>query len=443
MSEKILEKTIEKAKKKDVEADASLSSGWGKRVTFKGKKIKSVTSAQKESLSLRLITKHKKIGLSATNKVVDGEEDTILDDALEVSKYGKVAKFNLPKSVVGKVTPKTFDENLSTKNVDYLIEAGNKALDMVMSHKSKMRLESIDISLGMGRSTFMNTNGIREEEEKTMLSFSLETSKITEGDFFQLGSGRSSTRNDIDFEGETKKLLTFAEWGSRVAKISSGKYPVVFAPECVPQVTDYVLRSLSGKYVNEGSSKFKGELGKKVFDERFSIYDDATLDHFSGSQVIDDEGMAARRTTLIEKGVVKHFFYDLQQAAKAKTKSTGNGSKGGMFSGVSPGISNTVIGKGDTPYKDLIKDLPEGILGYYFLGAGQDNPFNGDFRLSTYMGFKIENGEIVGRLKDTAITGNIFDLLKNNLLWLSEDREKHESIYVPYVCFDGVDVLSK
>jgi len=37
----------------------------------------------------------------------------------------------------------------------------------------------------------------------------------------------------------------------------------------------------------------------------------------------------------------------------------------------------------------------------------------GDFSGNVLLGFKIEKGEIVGRIKDTMISGNVYQLLKN------------------------------
>ena len=443
MKIKILENTINKIKKEGFSADATISTGRGSSVTIEDKSVKSVKTSQKEGLSLRLINKDNKIGLSGTNNVNNQEIDKVISDSKEVSEYGQTAKFELPKKADKKKIPKTSDAKLGKKDVDDLINEGKKVVEKVYDHKSQMQIESLDISVASSNSAFLNTEGLYEEEDRTMLSYSISTQKVKEGDFFQLFQGSSSTQDDIDFEEEADKLLMKADWGSKVAKIASGKYPVVFVPEGVSVLADYILRNLNGKFTNEGSSKLKDSIGEKLFDERISIYDDATLDYYPGSHVVDDEGVVGTKTTLVAGGKIKNFYYDLQQAAKAGKYSTGNGSKGGMFTGVTPGISNVVIGEGDKPYDELIKNINEGILGYHFLGAGQNNPFNGDFQLSTYMGFKIEKGEIVGRLKDTAISGNVFDLLKNKLLWLSKDRERHGNILAPYVCVDDVVVLSK
>ena len=47
-----------------------------------------------------------------------------------------------------------------------------------------------------------------------------------------------------------------------------------------------------------------------------------------------------------------------------------------------------------------------------YLGLGQGNPINGEFSVNLFLGYKIENGKLVGRVKDVMLAGNAFDALK-------------------------------
>jgi len=48
---------------------------------------------------------------------------------------------------------------------------------------------------------------------------------------------------------------------------------------------------------------------------------------------------------------------------------------------------------------------------------------NGDFSLSIQLGYFINNGEIVGRVKNLGIAGNVFKLLKEGIVDLSKETE--------------------
>jgi PmbA protein len=45
------------------------------------------------------------------------------------------------------------------------------------------------------------------------------------------------------------------------------------------------------------------------------------------------------------------------------------------------------------------------------MGADQGNILNGDFSGNVLLGYKIDHGEISGRVKDTMVHGNIYKLL--------------------------------
>jgi PmbA protein len=47
------------------------------------------------------------------------------------------------------------------------------------------------------------------------------------------------------------------------------------------------------------------------------------------------------------------------------------------------------------------------------MGAEQGNILGGDFSGNVLLGYKVENGKIVGRVKDTMVSGNIYQLLKH------------------------------
>jgi len=60
-----------------------------------------------------------------------------------------------------------------------------------------------------------------------------------------------------------------------------------------------------------------------------------------------------------------------------------------------------------------VKHTREGLIVHDVLGLGQGNPMSGEFSVNLHLGYKIENGEIVGRVKDVMLAGNTYDALKN------------------------------
>jgi PmbA protein len=140
--------------------------------------------------------------------------------------------------------------------------------------------------------------------------------------------------------------------------------------------------------------------------------------------------------------VLFDFLYDLQTAALAGKQSTGNGSRsrGGL---PSPSASAFTITPGDTAFDDMIKDIKEGLLVDFLMGASQGNILGGDFSGNVLLGYKIENGEIIGRVKDTMVSGNIYKALKDITAIGSEARWVGSSLFTPPIYLPGIAVSSK
>jgi PmbA protein len=218
--------------------------------------------------------------------------------------------------------------------------------------------------------------------------------------------------------------------------------PVIFTPRGVASaLISPLVSAFNGKTVFDGASPLKDKLGVQFFDENFSLWDDATLPYQVASYPCDDEGVPGRRTPLVEHGRVSHFIYDLQTAALAKTQSTGNGDRrGGM---PSPSPSSLVINTGDADFDSMVEDIKEGLMVDILMGAEQGNILNGDFSGNVLLGFKIENGEITGRVKDTMVAGNVYQLLKQIEAVGKDARWVEGFLLTPSLYCTGLSVASK
>jgi PmbA protein len=60
----------------------------------------------------------------------------------------------------------------------------------------------------------------------------------------------------------------------------------------------------------------------------------------------------------------------------------------------------------------MVESVDEGLLVDGVMGLGQSNIMNGDFSVNVSLGYKIEKGEITGRVKDVMLAGNAYDGFK-------------------------------
>jgi PmbA protein len=258
----------------------------------------------------------------------------------------------------------------------------------------------------------MNSQGGEGRYYKSFLSVGLEGILVRDTDMLWVEDSESSCRSDVVAIDELIGRVTWQlEMAKKKATVSTKVLPIVFTP---PGVASALLSPLmfafSGKAVLEGASPLRDKLGEQVFDRKLSLWDDATVAYRVGSYQFDDEGVSSQRLPLVANGVVTSFLYDLQTAALAGTKSTGNGRRSGGGS-PSPAISSLVLEKGEVSFQDMVNDMKEGLIVAEVIGAEQGNILGGDFGGNVLLGYKVENGEIVGRVKDTMIAGNVYEVL--------------------------------
>ena len=100
-------------------------------------------------------------------------------------------------------------------------------------------------------------------------------------------------------------------------------------------------------------------IGKKIFGDNITIYDDACHPLQSGAP-FDGEGVPRQRLTLVESGVVRDIAYCRQAAAQAGVEPTGHGFPLPNEYGEAP--VNIVIAGGDASVEEMIASTERGIL---------------------------------------------------------------------------------
>jgi PmbA protein len=170
--------------------------------------------------------------------------------------------------------------------------------------------------------------------------------------------------------------------------------------------------------------------------------DDPLLDERLASRPADDEGVPSRRLALVARGEVRAFVYDLETAARAGTTSTGHGRRGTFGK---PGISfaNLVMREGDADEAALLREVGHGLVVEDLIGVGQGNVISGAFSHPVALAYRVEGGEITGRVKDAAVAGNAYELLKRIRMVGRDGKWIGGSRLVPPIVLDAVNVARR
>ena len=186
----------------------------------------------------------------------------------------------------------------------------------------------------------------------------------------------------------------------------AGKMPVVLSCQAGgTMVHEAVGHGLEADLAQQGLSVYSGKKGEQIASTAISVVDDATLPYRRGSFAFDDEGTAAQRKLLIDRGVLVNFMYDRLTAAKDKVSSTGNGRRESYRHRPIPRMTNTMILPGTASPEEIIRATERGVL-VKKMGGGQVNTVTGDFVFEVMEGYLIENGKQGEPIRGATLTGN-------------------------------------
>jgi PmbA protein len=180
---------------------------------------------------------------------------------------------------------------------------------------------------------------------------------------------------------------------------------------------------LSGMALQQKRSFLEGKLGQAIGSPLFDLTDDPHIPRAFGSRLYDNEGLAAKRLPVFEKGVLRNYFVDTYYAKKLKMQPT------------TAGRSNIVFTLGTRSQAEVLKDVGEAILVTGFLG-GNSNPTTGDYSYGI-KGFRIRGGQRAEPVAEMNIAGNLGDLLKK-LAAVGNDPWPYSSLRTPTLVFEDV-----
>jgi PmbA protein len=433
---RVEEKILELALKVAEAVEVIYEEGESRSVSFEHSKLKYIHNKSIRGVGLRII-KGGRIGFSSTTDLRSPEK--LVEKAVRSAQFGQEARFEFP--IPNKFSEvKIFDKEVVDFPIEKAVSLGKEAIDKALSVCPDYQC-GVEVGRAVGMRRLLNSKGLDFSRNSTVHSMGIDIVLVKEAGLVWVGEGESSRKIVDGLMKSTEKVLEKLRLAEREVKINSGLLPVIFTPKAVGLLLSPLEMGCNGKLVQKGASPLIGRLGEKIADERLTIYDDPTIDFATGSYPLDGEGIQSRRTPLVEKGVLKNYLFDLQTAGMMATRSTGNGIRG-FASQPAPSCTNIVIEPGDMTLKDMIKDVQCGLLIDQVLGGGQSNTLAGEFSVNVDLGFLIERGELVGRVKDCMMAGNVFDVF-NKLLAIGSQREWYGDNYVPPLYFSGLSVVGK
>lgn len=294
-------------------------------------------------------------------------------------------------------------------------------------------------SAGTGRSTatLVTSAGFAGTYAGTSSSFSCSV-LAGEGTAMERDYDYSSMRHKADLEKPAdigRRAGEKAVKRLNPRKVNSQAVPVVYDPRVSGGLVGHLAGAISGSAIARGTSFLKKAMGQRIFPESISIVDDPHMKRGLRSKPFDGEGVANKRMTLVEDGVLTTWLLDTATARQLGLESTGHAARG-TGGPPSPSTTNLYMEAGCLTVKELIADIRVGLYITELIGMGV-NGVTGDYSRGA-SGFWIENGEIAYPVSEITVAGNLKDMFLN--LTPADDLEFRYGTNAPTIRVEGMTI---
>lgn len=430
-----MKQLLEMAKKVSDQVEVYSTEYINNEVKFSNATLHEIESKIQTVISLRII-KDNKLGVTLTRNLLNREE--LIKNALDSLKGGVEANYDFPFT---NELPHLYTYDLSADSLSntQLVNECARICEQLQSQTDGEIMAGAGMDIKKIR--IINSAGTDIADQFTnYFSYGGITYPGSAAAIYRIHDKKYYEQMSADM---TKELIDIYNKSSKVVEPKGGKMKVLFMPNSLVALTWRVLSGTSLVNVYKKMSPIARMAGKKIFDEKLTIVDNPHDDRFPGARAFDDEGVATKPMTIIENGVLKNFYSDLYYASKLKTNSTGTSYES------APCLAHLQIKPGKKSLAQMIKSIDRGIIIEGAMGAHSGNIPNGDYSVGASPGFYVEKGEIVGRVKDVMIAGNVYKTLKRIIdigktqYYATAAMWPHCIGRMPPILCDGVSVTTK
>ena len=425
MAEQLLEMALQSgAEAAEVFESYSLS----RPVFFEANRLKQLESSQSEGIALRL-WRAGCPGLSVAYGPVDPQ--LLVDRALALS------QLNPPETIeLNAATKAQYPDLGSAVEVETLVGWGRQTIDLIRAAYPEL-LCTLEWECDAETTRLINSQGLDCGYTDTTLSCFASAEWVRGDDFLSVSDGQTE-RHQLDPVALAQQIIQRLAWAEKTAVAPSRRMPVLFTAKAADMLWGTVQAAINGKQVVERSSPWSDRIGEPVMSSAITMSQQPDSGPFSCP--FDDEGTPTRAITFIQSGVLQLFYTDRTIGRLLGSGTTGNGFRPSLGSYPSPGGFNFVIQSGTQSLSELIVTMGSGLVVDQMLGGGAG--MSGELSVNVELGYWVEQGEIVGRVKDTMVSGNVYTAMKN-LVKLGGDAEWNGACYTPSVIVEGLSVTGR
>ncbi len=403
-------------------------------------KVESTESSFSTGLSVRIVI-DKRVGLSAATSLKRVEAEKVVRRAYSIARVSEPIDdwVSLPTKLDRASVQGIFDAETAQLAPETLTKTALEMLKTVHTQGKNLSVTRGNVSVSTQKTLVANSYGNVLESEASFAS-AYASVKAEEG----AKKGLSSESNEahdwasVDFAAISENASKRASKAMEAKQISGGDLPVVWRNKLFASIMRIMFgHTLTAEAVQKNRSPWSGRVGTGVADGRLSLIDDGLLPKGLGTREFDDEGVPQKRTTLIDRGVLKGFLYDTFTANKDHVKSTGNASRS-YTRAPTPAPNNLAMAIGNKPLDAMIGETKRGLYVDEVIGLWLSNPISGNLSATATNAYLIEDGALTQPVKGMLLSGNFFEMLSTGIDFIGSDLDHDGSAYSPSVRVMGL-----
>lgn len=409
-------------------AEVYQSRSLARPVFFEANRLKQLESSQAEGVALRL-WRDGRPGLTVAYGPV--EPQALVDRAIAMT------QLNEPEPVeLADARTEHYPDLGETVPVEELVEMGKGAIAQIRDAYPEV-LCTAEWECEEETTRLLNSKGLDCYYTDTTLSCFLAAEWVRGEDFLNVADGQTE-RGKLDPDKVVQSILQRLNWAKENVSPPRRRVPILLTAKAADLLWDTVQAALNGRQVLEGASPWSDRLGEVVMADPLTLSQQPDTGPYSCP--FDDEGSPTQPLLLIREGRLQQFYGDRTTGRLLGTGTTGNGFRPGMGSYPTPGLVNLLIQPGKGSLCDLIGQLDDGLVVDQLLGGGAG--ISGEFSVNVELGYRVQKGQITGRVKDTMIAGNVYTVLKQ-LVALGDDADWNGPCYTPSLIVEGISTTGR
>jgi PmbA protein len=210
-------------------------------------------------------------------------------------------------------------------------------------------------------------------------------------------------------------------------QVSTGRFPVLYAPEVAAGLVGHLLGALAGGAQYRKASFLLDSQGQRVAAEHLSLVEEPQLPGRIGSAGFDGDGVATWSKPFVANGVAERYILSTYSGRRLGLPTTGNA--GGVFNLSVRGETRSV--------PDLLATMGRGLVVTELMGQGV-NGVTGDYSRGA-AGFWVEDGAIAYAVDEITIAGNLKDMFMS-LELIGDDVDERGNIRAPSLLLGAMTI---